>query len=112
LAGTGRWTTLPPYGDEAMQFEDSHIQMLFYVRDQVPKDFRERFNLGPLAWGLYNLDIWNLRGEPRGKVLNINWLTAGAEPRIVTFRRGDWDRGCCAAEPADQDWLVEAAGFE
>jgi hypothetical protein len=91
LGKYGRWTTLPPYGDEVLRFEDSRFLILFYVREQVPKDFRERFHLAPLAHGLYNLDLWNLQGEPR-KVLNINWLTVGATPRIVTFRRGDWEQ--------------------
>jgi hypothetical protein len=92
LGRHGRWTTLPPYGDGVLRFEDSRFSMLFYVREQVPKDFRERFHLAPLAHGLYNLDLWNLRDEPRGKVLNINWLTVGAIPSIVTFRRGDWEQ--------------------
>jgi len=91
LGEHGRWTTLPPDGLEVLRFEDARFSMILYLRRQVPREFRERFHLGPLAWGLYNLDVWNLQGEPRGKVLNLNWLTVGAVPSITTFRRGDWE---------------------
>jgi len=92
LGRHGRWTTLPPDGHEVLRFENARCLIIFQVRQQVPKGFRERFHLGPLAWGLYNLDVWNLQGEPRGKVLNLNWQTVGAVPRIVTFKRGDWEQ--------------------
>src|ERR1700722_6656289 len=92
LGEYGRWTTLPPDGLEVLCFEDLNFQIGFCIREQVSKAFRERFHLGPLAWGLYNLDVWNLRGEPRGKVLNLNWLTVGALPSITTFKRGEWEQ--------------------
>jgi hypothetical protein len=91
LGEHGRWTTLPPDGLEVLCFEDPNFQIGFYVRRQVPKALRERFHLAPLQHGLYNLDVWNLQGEPRGKVLNLNWLTVGAVPSITTFKRGDWE---------------------
>jgi hypothetical protein len=91
LGKHGRWTTLPN-GPEVLRFEDAHFLLILYVREQVPREFRERFHLGPLEHGLYNLDLWNLLGKPRGKVLNLNWLTVSALPRIVTFRRGDWEQ--------------------
>src|ERR1700722_16444627 len=63
LGEHGRWTTLPPNGLEVLRFKDANFQIGFYVREQVPKAFRERFHLAPLAWGLYNRDAWNLRDE-------------------------------------------------
>jgi hypothetical protein len=58
------------------------------IRNQIPPEIRVRFNLEPNDGGLYGLDLWD---KPVGKVLNLVWNTAGAAPRIVTYRRGDWE---------------------
>jgi len=58
-------------------------------KQPIAREFRERFHLAPLEHGLYGLDIWARR---LGKVLNIDWQTAGGAPHITTFRRGDWER--------------------
>ncbi len=42
-----------------------------------------------LGWGLYGLELWD---KQLGKVLNLDWQTVGAVPRIVTFKRGDWEQ--------------------
>jgi hypothetical protein len=39
-------------------------------------------------WGLYGLELWD---KQIGKVLNLDWQTVGAAPRIVTFKRGEWE---------------------
>jgi len=85
LGERGRWKTLFN-GPEARYFEDSRFLIMFHVKPPVPLELRERFQIGPLGWGLYGLELWD---KPIGKVLNINWDTAGAVPRIVTFKRGD-----------------------
>ena len=88
LAEQGRWTTLLN-GREVLRFEDSRFLIMFYVKPPVPLELRERFGIGPLGWGLYGLELWDKR---IGKVLNIDWQTVGAVPRIVTFKRGDWEQ--------------------
>ena len=88
LAEQGRWTTLF-HGREVLQFEDSRFLIMFYIKQPVPLQLRERFRVGPLGWGLYGLELWD---QQIGKVLNIDWQTVGSVPRIVTFKRGDWER--------------------
>ena len=88
LGEQGRWKRLF-HGREVMQFEDSRFLIMFYVKQPVPLELRERFRIGPLWWGLYGLELWD---KPIGKVLNIDWQTVGAVPRIVTFKRGDWEQ--------------------
>ena len=88
LGEQGRWKTLF-YGPEVLYFEDSRFLIMFHVKQAVPLELRERFQIGPLAWGLYGLEMWDRR---IGKVLNIDWQTVGAVPRIVTFKRGDWEQ--------------------
>ena len=87
LAEQGRWTTLF-HGPEVLRFEDSRFLIMFYIKQPVPLDLRERFQIGPLGWGLYGLELWD---KQIGRVLNIDWQTAGAVPRIVIFKRGDWE---------------------
>ena len=87
LGERGRWTTLF-HGPEVLRFEDSRFLIMFYIKQPVPLELRERFRIGPLGWGLYGLELWH---KQIGKVLNIDWQTAGAVPRIVTFKRGDWE---------------------
>jgi len=88
LGERGRWETLF-HGPEVLRFENSRFLIMFYVKRPVPLELRERFRIGPLGWGLYGLELWD---KQIGKVLNIDWQTAGAVPRIVTFRRGDWEQ--------------------
>ena len=88
LGEQGRWTTLF-HGREVLQFEDSRFLIMFYIKQPVPLQLRERFRVGPLGWGLYGLELWD---QQIGKVLNIDWQTVGSVPRIVTFKRGDWER--------------------
>ena len=88
LGEQGRWKTLF-HGPEALYFEDSRFLIMFHVKQPVPLELRERFQIGPLGWGLYGLELWD---KPIGKVLNIDWVTVGAVPRIVTFKRGDWEQ--------------------
>jgi hypothetical protein len=87
LAEQGRWTTLF-HGLEVLQFEDSRFLIMFYVKRPVPLELRERFRVSSLGWGLYGLELWD---KQMGKVVNIDWQTVGAVPRIVTFKRGDWE---------------------
>jgi len=87
LGERGRWKTLFD-GPEVLRFEDSRLLIMFHVKQPVPLELRERFRVGPLGWGLYGLELWD---KPIGKVLNIDWQTAGAVPRIVTFKRGEWE---------------------
>jgi hypothetical protein len=88
LGQQGRWKTLF-HGPEVLQLEDSRFLIMFHIKRPVPLDLRERFRIGPLGWGLYCLELWD---KPIGKVLNIDWQTVGAVPRIVTFKRGDWEQ--------------------
>ena len=88
LGEQGRWQTLF-HGPEVLRFENSRFLIMFYVKQPVPLELRERFRIGPLGWGLYGLELWD---KEIGKVLNIDWQTIGAVPRIVTFRRGEWEQ--------------------
>ena len=88
LGEQGRWTRWF-HGPEVLRFENTRFSIIFYVKQPVPLDLRERFRIGPLGWGLYGLELWD---KQIGKVLNINWQTVGAAPRIVTFKRGDWEQ--------------------
>ena len=88
LGQQGRWKTLF-HGPEVLQFEDSRFLIMFYIKQPVPLELRERFRVGPLGWGLYGLELWD---KQIGKVLNIDWQTLGAVPRIVTSKRGDWEQ--------------------
>ena len=90
LGEQGRWTRLYN-GPEVLRFEDSRFSIIFYVKPLVPLELRERFRICPLGWGLYGLELWD-KQIGKGKVLNINWQTVGAAPRIVTFKRGDWEQ--------------------
>jgi hypothetical protein len=87
LVEQGRWKTLF-HGPKVLQFEDSRFLIMFYVKP-VPLDLRELFRIDPLGRSLYGLELWD---KPIAKVLNLDWQTAGAVPRIVTFRRGDWEQ--------------------
>ena len=87
LGEQGRWKTLF-HGPEVLRYENSRFLIMFQVKQPVPVELRERFRIGPLGWGLYGLELWD---KPIGKVLNIDWQTVGAVPRIVTFKRGDWE---------------------
>ena len=73
---------------EANIFEDDSFQMMFYVMPPVPIETRRRFGVVPLYFGLYALELWD---RHVGKVLNLSWNSVGAPPRIVTFRRGEWE---------------------
>ena len=86
LGERGRWQPLFN-GPEVLRFEDSRFVMMFYVKRPGPLALRERS--GPLGWGLYGLELWD---KQLGKVLNLDWQTVGAVPRIVTFKRGDWEQ--------------------
>ena len=88
LGAQGRWQTLFN-GPEVLRFENSRFLILFQVKDPVPSELRERFQLDPLAWGLYGLELWD---KPIGKVLNLEWDTVGAVSRIVAFKRGAWEQ--------------------
>jgi hypothetical protein len=35
------------------------------------------------------MELWDKR---IGKVLNLDWQTVGAVPRIVTFKPGEWEQ--------------------
>ena len=85
LGEKGLWQQLFN-GPEVLRFEDTTLLVIFHVKQPVPVEMRNRFGLDPLAWGLYSLELWD-----RGKVLNLEWDTVGAVPRIVTFRRGEWE---------------------
>jgi hypothetical protein len=73
---------------ETKTFEDDRFLMMFYVMPPVPVEMRRQFGIGPLHFGLYALELWDRRV---GKVLNLFWDSVGAPPRIVTFRRGEWE---------------------
>ncbi|HEY6342940.1 MAG TPA: hypothetical protein VIY49_15715 [Bryobacteraceae bacterium] len=88
LGERGQWTTLF-HGPEVLRFENSRFLIMFYIKQPVPLELRERFRIGPQGWGLYCLELWD---KPIRKVLNIDWVTVGAVPRIVTFRRGEWEQ--------------------
>jgi hypothetical protein len=83
----GRWARLTN-GPEVLKYEDDRLLIIFMIRNQIPPEIRVRFNLEPNDDGLYGLELWD---KPLGKVLNLVWNTAGAAPRIVTYRRGDWE---------------------
>jgi hypothetical protein len=87
LGEQGCWKTLF-HGPEVLGFEDWRFLIMFYIKQPVPLDLRERFRIGTLGWGLYGLELWD---KQIGKVLNIDWQTVGAVPRIVNFKRGDWE---------------------
>ena len=87
LGEQGRWKTLF-HGPDVLRFENSRFLIMFQVKQPVPLELRSRFGIGPLAWGLYGLELWD---KQIGKVLNIDWQTVGAVPRIVTFKRGEWE---------------------
>ncbi len=88
LGEQGRWQTLFK-GPEVLRFEDSRFLIMFHVKQPVPLELRERFRIGPLGWGLYGLELWD---KQVGKVMNLDWETVGAVPRVVTFKRGEWEQ--------------------
>ena len=72
-------------GPEVLRFEDSRIILMFYVKRLGPLELRERSGTAGLG------SVWH--GDKRiGKVLNLDWQTVGAVPRIVTFKRGEWEQ--------------------
>jgi hypothetical protein len=42
LCEQGRWTTLS-HGPQVLRFEDSRFLIMFYIKQPVPLDLRERF---------------------------------------------------------------------
>ena len=50
LGERGCWTTLF-HGPEVLRFENSRFLIMFYVKQPVPLELRERFRIGPLGWG-------------------------------------------------------------
>ena len=68
-----------------IKYQDAAFLMMFYVRDPEPVESRRKLNLGPLM-ALDALDLW---AKGVGKVLNLSWHSAGAVPKIATFRSGD-----------------------
>ena len=73
---------------ETKMFEDDEFQMIFYIVPPVPIGMCEQFGVEPLHFGCYALEIWS---RQVGKVLNLFLgLSGGAPPRIVRFRRGEW----------------------
>jgi len=87
IARKGRWQVLNN-GPEVLQYEDPCFLMIFYLRRPVPVELRTACGIGPLHHGLYSLELWD---KEIGKVLNLAWDSVGATPRIVTFRRGEWE---------------------
>lgn len=73
---------------ETKIFEDDRFLIMFYVMPPVPIEMRRRFDIGPLHFGFYALELWD---KHVGKVLNLSWDSVGTPPRIVTFRRGEWE---------------------
>ena len=69
-------------------FEDDEFQMVFYMVPPVPIEVCEQFGVEPLHFGCYALEIWS---RQVGKVLNLSWDSVGAPPRIVRFRRSEWE---------------------
>jgi hypothetical protein len=63
----GRWARLTN-GPEVLKYEDDRLLIIFMIRDQIPPEFRVRFDLEPNDGGLYGLDLWD---KPVGKVLNL-----------------------------------------
>jgi len=60
----------------------------FLIKRPVPLELRERFRIGPLGWGLYGLE---LVGQAHRKGPEYRLADGGAAPRVVTFKRGDWE---------------------
>lgn len=69
-------------------FEDDEFQMIFYMVPPVPTEMCKQFGVAPLHFGRFALEIWS---RQVGKVLNLSWDSVGAPPRIVRFRRGEWE---------------------
>ena len=69
----------PKRGPECRRFENQRFIMLFYVKPPGQQGLPE---------ALYGLELWF---RPSGKVLNLSWGTAGEDPQITTFRRGEWE---------------------
>lgn len=81
----GHWDRLTN-GPEVIKYQDPVFLIIVSIQDQMPLELRKQFNLGPLAQGLYCLEIWE---QGSGKVLNLIWNSVGATPEIIAFRRGD-----------------------
>jgi hypothetical protein len=73
----GRWEKPQNTGPEMKVYEDSRFNVGFYVRPPEP-----------IRSGLYTLDIWD---KHSGKVLSLAWDSIGAEPKIISFKRGEWE---------------------
>ena len=100
----GHWDRLAN-GPEVIKYEDPAFLIMVSIQEEVPPELRKKFNLGPLAQGLYCLDIWE---KGVGKVLHLTWNSVGAPPRIVTFRRGDWEQ--VFVPPRPRSWSPSIFG--
>jgi hypothetical protein len=76
LQRSGQWEHLRPSWPERKVYNDDRFSIGFYVR---PPE-------GVLC-GLYTLDLW----YEHKKVLSLTWHSAGADPNITNFRRGEWE---------------------
>jgi len=72
----GQWQN-PRSGPELKIYDDGRFKVGFYVRPSEP-----------IPCGLYTLDLWY---KQPGKVLSLAWDSVGADPTIVSFKRGDWE---------------------
>jgi hypothetical protein len=96
----GRWDRFSN-GGEMLRYEDPVFLITVYIQEPVALELRRRFNLGPLAQGLYCLNIWE---KGVGKVLNLIWNSVGAPPTIVTFRRGAWEQVFVPPQPCESEY--------
>jgi len=62
LGEQGRWTRWF-HGPEVLRFENSRFSIIFYVKQPVPLDLRERFRIGPLGWGSMAWNCGTSRSE-------------------------------------------------
>jgi hypothetical protein len=58
-------------------------------------DDGDRFRIGfyvgppePITSALYTLDLWH---KATGKMISLAWDSVGADPEIISFKRGEWE---------------------
>jgi hypothetical protein len=64
-------------GPDLKVWNDGRFEVGFYINPP-----------SPTPCGLYRLDLW---AKDTGKVLSLAWDSVGADPEIISFKRGDWE---------------------
>ena len=76
----GQWEkTQQPGAPEVKSYDDGErFRVGFFVRppEPVPSSL------------LYTLAVWY---KPIGKVISLGWDSVGANPEIISFKRGEWE---------------------